>query len=223
MEKINNLKNILSKIANSLKLTTVTKEVKLLTVSKYRTSDDIMVIYNEGQRDFGENYVNDLVEKSEKLPLDINWHMIGHLQTNKCRKILKVPNLKVIESVDSFKLAEEINTQCEKLGRSVVIYIQINISKESSKSGVMIEDVIPLYEEINEKCKHLVLKGIMALGTLGSEEEFTQLYDLKLKICEKFNTNPDEFILSLGTSDDFEKAILFGSNEVRIGSLVFEI
>jgi pyridoxal phosphate enzyme (YggS family) len=222
MEKVNNFKNILTRIQNATLASTFKNKVKLLVVSKKRSVEEIQNIYNLGHRDFGENYVADLVEKYDKLPSDINWHMIGHLQTNKCKKVLKIQNLTTIESVDSLKLAAEINVICEKLNRKVNIYLQINISNEESKSGLNAEEVLPLYEEISTTCPNVVIAGIMSLGTLGSIEEFQQMYKIKEKICEKFSRDRDDFIISMGTSDDFEDAILYGSNEVRLGSIIFE-
>jgi pyridoxal phosphate enzyme (YggS family) len=223
MEKVNNFKNILTKIQTAISLSKLNNNVKLLVVSKKRTIEEILNIYNLGHRDFGENYVADLVEKCEKLPMDINWHMIGHLQTNKCKKVLSIKNLTTIESVDSLKLAQEINTQCEKLGRKVNIYLQINISNESTKSGINPEDTYKLYEDISKECSFVNVAGIMSLGTLGSTEEFKNMHEIKAQICKQFNIDFNNFTISMGTSDDFEEAILNGSNEVRLGSIVFEI
>jgi pyridoxal phosphate enzyme (YggS family) len=222
MEKTNKLKHLLKKIQIALSRSKLRNKVDLLVVSKKRSVEEITDIYNLGQRDFGENYVNDLLEKSEKLPMDINWYMIGHLQTNKCKKLLSIKNLKAIESVDSLKLASEINTQCEKLGRKIGIYIQINISKEASKSGISPDEVFTLFEEIAKQCPYVNVEGIMSLGTLGSTDEFKHMYEIKKTICEKYKRDLESFKISTGTSDDFEEAILNGSNEVRLGSIVFE-
>ena len=111
--------NVLKAVSKSVK----TKSTILLAVSKTKSKEQIMDIYNEGHRDFGENYVNELLEKAAELPKDINWHMIGHLQSNKAKKVLEIENLKVIETIDSIKLANEINTQSKKLNRKVRIFV----------------------------------------------------------------------------------------------------
>jgi pyridoxal phosphate enzyme (YggS family) len=226
MEKYNTpLKAVLTKISEALlnsKVTRLKPQVKLLAVTKRRSIEDIKKIYDEGQRNFGENYVDEIIEKFDKLPSDINWHMIGHLQTNKCKKLLNVPNLKVVESVDNFRLADELNKRCDKSNRNLEIYIQVNISKEETKSGAKVEEILDLYEEINTKCPKLKITGLMSLGTIGSVEEFQLMCQIKDQICEKFSLDKDEFLLSFGTSDDFEQAIIHGSNEVRVGSLLFE-
>jgi pyridoxal phosphate enzyme (YggS family) len=223
MESINIYKQVIETISKSLTNTIKTKYTKLLVVSKTRSIEQILNLYNQGQRDFGENYLNEIIEKSPILPSDINWYMIGHLQTNKVKKLLTVPNLYAIESVDSFKLAKELNNQCGKMNRtSLNIYLQINISREQTKSGIHPDEVLQLYEEIVKNCERLKIVGIMSLGELGNLAQFEAMYQIKSKICEKFNLNPEEFILSLGTSDDYEKAIEYGSNEVRIGGLLFD-
>jgi pyridoxal phosphate enzyme (YggS family) len=223
MESINIYKQVIETISKSLTNTIKTKYTKLLVVSKTRSVEQILNLYNQGQRDFGENYLNEIIEKSPILPSDINWYMIGHLQTNKVKRLITVPNLYAIESVDSFKLAKELNNQCGKINRtSLNIYLQINISREQTKSGIHPDEVLQLYEEIVKNCERLKIVGIMSLGELGNLAQFEAMYQIKSKICEKFTLNPEEFILSLGTSDDYEKAIEYGSNEVRIGGLLFD-
>ena len=222
MEKVNKYKSILKNISDLLLKTDLTKKVKLLTVTKKRSIEDIMSIYKEGQRDFGENYVPELLEKSISLPDDINWHLIGHLQSNKCKKVLQIKNLIIIESVDSIKLAEELEKECVKLNRFIDVLIQVNISKEESKSGIFPENVMELFSEIQSKMTRVRPVGIMSLGTIGNLNEFREMYKLRNEICEKLNVEKDEFILSIGTSDDYENAVLEGSNEVRIGGLIFD-
>lgn len=223
MESVNKYKHVVETISKILSQTVKTKYTKLLVVSKTRSVEQIMNLYNQGQRDFGENYLNEIIEKSQKLPLDINWYMIGHLQTNKVKKLLSVPNLYAIESVDSLKLAKELNSQCDKINRdNLNVYLQINISGEQTKSGINPDDVLKIYEDIIKECDRLKVIGIMSLGEIGNTKQFEQMFELKSKICEKFNGNMDEFVLSLGTSDDYDKAIEYGSNEVRIGGLLFD-
>lgn len=222
MEKINKYKNVLKRISDKLLETKLTKHTKLLAVSKRRSIEDMQSIYNEGQRDFGENYVPEIVEKSTKLPEDINWHLIGHLQSNKCRKILQIKNLKMIESVDSVKLAEELEKECNKLNRTVDILIQVNISKEETKSGVMPDDLVQLFKDIYSKCEKVKPVGIMSLGKMGDLEQFRNMYKFREEICDLLGIEREKFVLSFGTSDDFEAAILEGSTEVRVGGLIFK-
>jgi len=224
MEKsINKFKQVVESISKCLQTNIKTKYTNLLVVSKTRSIEQILNLYNQGQRDFGENYLNEIIEKSQKLPADINWYMIGHLQTNKVKKLLTVPNLFAIESVDSLKLAKELNDQCQKIDRKILnIYLQINISWEDTKSGIKPDGVISLYDDIKKECDRLRIRGIMSLGEIGNTKQFEEMYDIKLKICNEYNLNQHEFVLSLGTSDDYEKAIVYGSNEVRIGGLLFD-
>lgn len=222
MDSIHIYKQVLSRLIAAVQKSSLAKNTKMMAVSKKRSTEEILEVYNQGHRNFGENYANELIEKSKVLPSDINWFMIGHLQTNKCKKLLEVKNLFAIESVDSFKLAEEINNQSKKLDRVTNIYIQVNISKETTKSGIAAEETEMLVQEIVSKCDNVKVTGLMSLGTLGSTEEFTAMYQLKQKICNTFGFSQEEFTVSIGTSDDFEEAIACGSDEVRIGSLLFE-
>lgn len=219
MEKLTPLKKVLENISKI----TLKKQnmVKLLAVTKKRSIDQIRDLYDQGQREFGENYVNDIEEKSTKLPEDIKWSMIGHLQSNKARKLLKVKNLTAIHSVDSFKLAEEIDSQCKKLERTVDIFLQVNISRENSKSGCEIDDVVSVYKEIHQELKNVKIIGLMSLGTIDSAEEFDLMYRLKEDICKELKLDLNDLLLSFGTSADYENAIKHGSNIVRVGSTLF--
>lgn len=221
VDSTSQLKIVLHNITKCLTNNTKSKFAKLIAVSKTKSVEEIMRIYDQGHRDFGENYVNELLDKHEKLPQDINWYMIGHLQSNKCKNLIQVKNLKVIETIDSLKLAETLNKEIKKIGRKLDIYLQVNISKESTKSGILPENLIETLEEVKNKCDSLIVKGLMSIGNSNIQSEFEEMYDLKQKICEKFSINIDEFILSFGTSEDYENAIINGSNEIRIGTLLF--
>jgi pyridoxal phosphate enzyme (YggS family) len=225
MERISKYKTVVNKISQILLSKNNSKYCKLLVVTKKRPIEQILEIYNEGHRDFGENYVHEIIEKCEKLPNDINWHFIGHLQSNKCKKLISsVKNLKVVESIDSFSLAEELNKQCLKLGTDgLKIYIQINISEEKTKSGVNKEEVVDLYEKISKTCEKIQVAGIMSLGDIGNVQQFNEMMKIKLEICEKFTIDSNNFQISMGTSDDYEEAIKCGSNEIRVGGLIFDI
>ncbi len=223
MEKITKFKTIVKTVSDKLLETKLTKQTKLLVVTKKRSIEDIMSIYNEGHRDFGENYVPELIEKSEKLPKDINWHLIGHLQSNKCKKVLQIKNLKTIESIDSLKLAEELEKECGKIDRTIDILLQVNIGKEETKSGILPDNLVSLFTEVHSKMKMVKPVGIMSLGNIGNLDEFKEMYKFREEICEKLDIDKNQFILSFGTSDDYEAAILEGSNEVRIGGLIFDV
>ena len=198
------------------------KEVILTAVSKKRPWEDIKVIYDEGQRIFGENYPQELIEKSQILPKDIEWHLIGHLQSNKVKKLLEqIPNV-VIESVDRYDIVEKINKYASEKNKTKV-YIEINISNEPSKTGCNQSDIFKIADEIITNSPRLELVGIMSLGNVGNKNEFEKMLKIKEEICKKYSLDPNKFIASFGTSQDYEEAILSGSNEVRVGHQIFEV
>lgn len=209
-------------------------DICIVAVSKTKPKSLIIEAYSCGHQHFGENYVNELVEKAsdaEVLELcpDIKWHFIGHLQSNKVNKLLGIQNLYMIHTVDSKKLADLIDRTCSKLQKPdpLKIMIQVNTSSEDSKSGVSPDEVEDLAKHITENCKHVHLAGLMLIGyanydlKLGPNPEFQMLSKYKSTICEKFNINPQNFGLSMGMSQDFEHAIELGSNYVRVGSTIF--
>ena len=194
----------------------------LIAVSKKRSVESIQVIYNLGQRIFGKNYPQELLTKSESLPKDIEWHLIGHLQTNKVKKLLEqIPNI-VIESVDRIDIVKKIS-QYADVKNKTKIYLEINISGEESKTGCPIENINTVLDEIFKNKDKMELIGIMSLGKVGDKKEFEKMIELKKEICEKYNLDKNKFIASFGTSQDFEEAILSGSDEVRIGHQIFEV
>ena len=216
----NNLKKINNDIEKAKKEKNITKNIKLLAVSKKRNIEDIKIIYDNGHRIFGENYVNELLEKYEKLPKDIEWHLIGHLQTNKVKHLLeKIPNI-IIESVDSINVAEAINKYATQ---QIKVYIEVNIGNTETKTGADIKDIYDIAETIINKCQKLELIGIMSLGNVNNIKEFKQMIDIKDEICNKYNLNKEKFIASFGTSQDYYNAILSGSDEIRVGHTIFEI
>ena len=216
----NNLKKINNDIEKAKKEKNITKNIKLLAVSKKRNIEDIKIIYDNGHRIFGENYVNELLEKYEKLPKDIEWHLIGHLQTNKVKHLLeKIPNI-IIESVDSIKVAETLNKYATQ---QIKVYIEVNIGNTETKTGADIKDIYNIAETIINKCPKLELIGIMSLGNVNNLKEFKQMIDIKDDFCNKYNLNKEKFIASFGTSQDYYNAILSGSDEIRVGHTIFEI
>ena len=191
-------------------------------MSKKRSVESIQVIYNLGQRIFGENYPQELLTKSKTLPKDIEWHLIGHLQTNKVKKVLEeIPNI-VIESVDRIDVVKKISQYADTKNKTK-IYLEINISGEDSKTGCPIKDIYNVLDEILKNKDKMELVGIMSLGTVGDKKEFEKMVELKNTICDKYGLDKDKFIASFGTSQDFEEAILSGSDEVRIGHQIFEV
>ena len=192
----------------------------LIAVSKTRTIQEIKQAYNSGQLKFGENRVQEIVDKQSKLPDDIEWHMIGHLQKNKVKYIAGFINL--IHSLDRISLAKEIDRQAKKENRIIDCLIQIKISKEDSKFGLKIEDFTDFYKNM-ETFKNLNVIGLMGMATFTSDievidEEFKmikRIYDNVASIDPKFR------VLSIGMSDDYNIAIENGSTMVRVGSKIF--
>ena len=192
----------------------------LIAVSKTRTIQEIKQAYNSGQLKFGENRVQEIVDKQSKLPDNIEWHMIGHLQKNKVKYIAGF--IKLIHSLDRISLAKEIDRQAKKENRIIDCLIQIKISKEDSKFGLKIEDFADFYKNM-ETFKNLNIIGLMGMATFTSDikvigEEFKmikRIYDNVASIDPKFR------VLSIGMSDDYNIAIENGSTMIRVGSKIF--
>ena len=197
--------------------------VTLVAVSKFHPIEALQEAYEAGQRIFGESRVQELLVKYEALPKDIEWQMIGHLQTNKVRQI--VPFVSLIQSVDSVRLMECINREAERIGRVVDILLEIHVAQEDSKTGWKYEELADyLQSETFSELRNIRVRGIMGMATNTDDEaiiraDFEQLAkhydDLKPRFGEEFDT------LSMGMSDDYELAIECGSTMVRIGSSIF--
>ena len=199
---------------------------KLIAVSKLQSVADIQELYNLGHRDFGENYVQECCEKQEKLPADIHWHFIGHLQSNKVKNIS--PFINLIQSVDSFKLLKEINKQASKQNRIQDVLIQIHIAMEETKFGFSIEEAEDLFESKElENLTNIKIKGFMAMASFSEDKnlirkEFSQLKAFNEKICNKYAAYSKQLkLLSMGMTSDYQIALEEGSNMVRIGSALF--
>ncbi|XP_043654491.1 pyridoxal phosphate homeostasis protein [Drosophila teissieri] len=208
----------------------------LVAVSKTKPAEAVIEAYEAGQRDFGENYVQELEEKSRhpdilaKCP-DIRWHFIGHMQSNKINKVLAVPNLRMIQTVDSEKLATKLDAAWSKQQPTpeepLQVLIQINTSGEDVKSGIEAKDAPALYQFIRSNLKHLNLLGIMTIGAYGFDysngpnPDFVSLMQVHRSICEAHSLAPDSVLVSMGMSNDFDKAIEMGSTVVRVGSSIF--
>ena len=198
----------------------IPKNINLIAVTKTKTNDDIMNAYNCGQRLFGENKVQELTNKYNDLPKDIKWNMIGHLQTNKVKYIASFIDL--IHSLDSIKLAKEINKQGEKNNRVIDCLIQIKISTDESKYGIGFDDFDKLYNDTLD-LKFVNVVGLMGMASFTNDEkkiknEFKLISSLfnKLKIVNKKFT-----YLSIGMSNDYKLAINGGGNMIRVGSIIF--
>ena len=209
-------------VENLIKISeNIPENVSLIAVSKTKSKNYIELAYNHGQRDFGENKVQELVEKYDSLQKDINWHMIGHLQRNKVKQI--APFVYLIHSVDSYRLLIEINKQGLKNGRIINVLVQIDISNDNTKFGFTYAEFDELTKLNKLKdLKNINLKGMMGMASFSSdlsiiEREFNQLNDF----YNKHKTNLSLNILSMGMSGDYKIAIKCNSNMIRLGSTIF--
>ncbi len=198
-------------------------EVTLIAVSKTKPVETLKEAYDLGVRVFGENKVQELDKKIDELPEDISWHMIGHLQRNKVKYI--AGRVDLIHSVDSFRLAEEINIQAKKRGVVIPILIEVNVAEEESKFGVRIEDTEELIRQIAE-LDGVRVKGLMTIApyVVDSEENrwiFHKIRDLSIDIAAKNIDNVSMDILSMGMTGDYMVAIEEGATMVRVGTGIF--
>lgn len=207
-------------IKNNLKaiLTNIPDNVQLVAVSKIKPNSDILEAYNSGQRIFGENKVQELAAKFEELPKDIQWHMIGHLQSNKVKYI--APFVSLIHGVDSLKLLKEIDKRAAQNNRIIDCLLQVHIAQENTKFGFGINEVIYALEEARN-FENIKITGLMGMATFTSnEDQILQEFESLEKL---FNSIKNEEIntLSIGMSGDYKLAIKKGSTMVRVGSAIF--
>jgi len=200
--------------------------VTIIAVSKFQPIEKIQSAYDAGHRDFGENYVQEMVDKYQLLPKDIHWHFIGHLQTNKVKYI--VPFVHLIHSVDSLKLLKEINKQAEKNQRVVSCLLQIHIAEEETKFGLSSQEALDILSSEEIKLFQFIkIKGLMGMATNTNnteqiKKEFLSLKSLFDQFKNTFHLPNVQFeILSMGMSNDYPLAIECGSNAIRIGTLIF--
>ncbi|MDB5229820.1 MAG: YggS family pyridoxal phosphate-dependent enzyme [Chitinophagaceae bacterium] len=198
--------------------------IRLVAVSKTKPAEDIMTLYELGQRDFGENYVQELVDKYDTLPKDISWHFIGHLQSNKVKHI--APFVHLIHGIDSYKLLLEVNKQAQKNNRVIDVLLQIHIAEEETKFGLNEEELQELINKLAiEQMLHIKVRGLMGMASFTENKdqlrkEFQRLKSLFNKTS--LSVSHASFnILSMGMSGDYHIAIECGSTMVRIGSLLF--
>lgn len=217
MSIANNLVNIKSQLPN---------QVTLVAVSKTKPLADLMEAYNAGQRIFGENKIQEMTEKWEQMPKDIQWHMIGHVQTNKVKYMVAYVTL--IHGVDSLKLLEEINKQALKQHRIIDCLLQIYIAEEESKFGLDEQELIEiLNSEEFQQLKNIKIVGLMGMATFtGNQNQIKKEFQNLKRIFDKLQNQPTTYnliptTLSMGMSGDYKLAIECGSTMVRIGSSIF--
>lgn len=227
------LGKVLSQIGSvASKYARSTDSIRLVAVSKTKPVEDVLMAYKAGQRHFGENYVQELVQKAAQLPTDIQWHFIGHCQSNKVKDLLTVQNLYLFESVDSIKLANTLEKRIDReiFKQPLKVLVQVNTSEEASKSGIEPDKCVELVTHIVQNCHNLEFTGLMTIGKLG--DKASKYFEL-LKTCKgslledfkqkgiKLNVEEENFELSMGMSGDFELAIEHGATNVRVGSTIF--
>jgi pyridoxal phosphate enzyme (YggS family) len=195
----------------------------LVAVSKTKPAEDIQALYDLGQRDFGENYVQELVNKQALLPADIRWHFIGHLQSNKVKYI--APFVHLIHGVDSAKLLKEIDKQAGKLNRKIAVLLQVHIAREETKFGMDETELAASLQEVLQ-LPHVCPRGLMGMASFSNDggivrNEFNYLHSLFEKYRRPAAGGCDWSVLSMGMSGDYAIALDAGSTMVRIGSLLF--
>ncbi len=191
-------------------------EVSLVAVSKTKPVSDLLEAYEAGQRIFGENKIQEMVSKWEQLPKDIQWHMIGHVQTNKVKYM--APFVHTIHAVDRIKLLKEIQKQAEKNERIINCLIQIRIAEEDTKFGLAASELDAMLEA-SASCSHVKIKGLMGMATFTSDTD--QIQTEFQKLAQLYQKNSEFEVLSMGMSGDYPIAIEAGSNMIRVGSKLF--
>ena len=199
------------------------QEVTLIAVSKTKPLFMLEEAYEAGARDFGENKVQEILEKHPKMPEDARFHMIGHLQRNKVKQVL--PHAVLIHSVDSYRLAEQISQEAGKLGITAKILLEVNVAKEESKFGMMAEDVEEMAGQI-AALPHLQIEGLMTIAPFVDDPEknrpvFRKLYQLSVDIKKKNIDNVNMGVLSMGMTGDYQVAVEEGSTMIRVGTGIF--
>ena len=215
--------------------------VRLVAVSKLKPANDVLALHQSSHSllHFGENYQQELLQKSLLLPREIRWHFIGALQTNKCRPLAEqVPNLWCVESIDTAKKADQLEKgrsnlfeSSPELERSPLrVFVQVNTSGEEEKSGVEPGEAGALCSYIRDHCPNLALQGLMTIGAIArskgltegmENEDFLKLTEVRDTVAKDLKLEQEDLELSMGMSEDFESAIRCGSNEIRVGSTIF--
>ena len=218
-----NLKEVEAKIEAACKRAGRDRsEVTLIAVSKTKPVEMLEEAYETGIREFGENKVQEMMDKYEVMPKDIHWHMIGHLQRNKVKQVL--PYVDMIQSLDSLPLAKEIEKQAGKLEKTIPVLVEVNISQEENKTGLLKEDVLSFIETCKKDFPHIDIQGLMCVGPNTDDQKhiedcFEQVHQLFLQAQDLYGDSIRW--LSMGMSADWKLAVAHGSNMVRIGSDIF--
>lgn len=209
------------------------RQPRLVAISKTKSAELVLEAYCNGQRHFGENYVQELVDKSNHPLLvgldDLHWHFVGHLQRNKCNNLTAVPHLWCVETVDSERLANSLDSSWKKRDSKerLKVFVQVNTSEEESKHGCLPAKTSEIVRHICEKCEHLEFRGIMTIGKIGHDyssgpnPDFVCLQENRQRVCTEVGLREEEVELSMGMSADFEQAIEAGSTNIRVGSTIF--
>ncbi len=227
------LRDVLETVAKVAK--NANHPVRLVAVSKTKPPENILKAYECGQRHFGENYVQELIDKASNPLLvgleDICWHFIGHLQRNKCNNLLSVPHIWCVETVSSDRLATSLDISWGKKRtdptQKLLIFVQVNTSGEESKSGCDPAATVEIIRHIQHNCANLQFKGLMTIGrfghdyTTGANPDFEMLVAIRRQVYKSLSMSENECELSMGMSADFEEAIMAGSTNVRVGSTIF--
>ncbi|CAB0005392.1 unnamed protein product [Nesidiocoris tenuis] len=234
VDVVKGLLSVYARINSTCTKSNLNYKPRLVAVSKTKPKEMIIACYEQGQREFGENYIQELVDKStdpivlEKCP-DIKWHFIGTLQRNKVTKLLSATNLDVVETITSEKLASAVNAGWEKLKKPepLKIMVQVNTSREEEKGGVDPEKCSELVKYVKENCPSLKFLGLMTIGMYGydtstiTNPDFLALKACRETVCNNFELEESQVELSMGMSGDFEQAIELGSTSVRVGTTIF--
>jgi len=214
-------------VLDALRKELVEHDTKLIAVSKTKPNEQIVELYEKGQRAFGENKVQELVAKQEALPKDIEWHLIGHLQTNKVKYV--APFVHLIHAVDSLKLLKEIQKQAAKNKRTISVLLQMHIADEESKFGLdkaALTEIVEYYTAPESPFTNIKICGLMGMATFTEDKkqvqkEFASLKDLFIFCKESYLLKEDFSEISMGMSGDYKIAMQEGSTMVRIGSMLF--
>ncbi|XP_077487792.1 pyridoxal phosphate homeostasis protein [Amblyomma americanum] len=205
---------------------------RLVAVSKTKPKELVIAAYNEGQRNFGENYIQELLDKANSPEIrrdcpQIKWHFIGRLQSNKVTKLPKIPNLFMVETLESQKIADALNNVWTSSGRPPLnVMVQVNTSGEEQKNGIEPRDASQLVKFLTKECPSLKFAGLMTIGmaehdNTGPNPDFLCLAKCREQVCNELGLNVSDVELSMGMSADFEEAIRMGSTNVRVGSTIF--
>ncbi|XP_057765610.1 uncharacterized protein LOC130986271 isoform X2 [Salvia miltiorrhiza] len=201
-------------------------DVRVVAVSKTKPLALIDQLYGVGHRCFGENYVQEIIEKAPQLPEDIEWHFVGHLQSNKAKALLTaVPHLAMVQGVDNEKVANNLDRVVSSIGRKPLkVLVQVNTSGEVSKSGLNPSECVEFVKHVKLGCPNLVFSGLMTIGMpdyTSTPENFKTLLNCRAEVCKALGIIESQCELSMGMSGDFEQAIEMGSTSVRIGTTIF--